>query len=226
MLSHSTLHFTLLDFIIQNGYAPSNKTLSILLKLDESIIEEGLLKLQEYHGVVLHPNEAKVWVIHPFSLAPTSFLVKSGNKIWWGNCAWCSLGIATLIQDDVSITTNLGAHDEQVTIHIVDGEIQEKDFLIHFPIAMKNAWDNVIYTCSTMLLFRTEEDILNWSNHHNIAKGDVQNIDKIWEFSKKWYGNHLDPNWKKWTKEEAKQMFKDFDLNHNIWQLDDSNERF
>lgn len=226
MLSNSTLHFTLIDFIIKNGYAPTKETLSRLLKLDENIIAEGLLELQENHGVVLHPNGLKVWVIHPFSLAPTSFLVKSGNKKWWGNCAWCSLGIAALINDDVSITTNLGAHDEQVSIHIKDGEILEKDYLIHFPIAMKNAWDNVIYTCSTMLLFRTEQEIDNWSTDHNIARGDFQKIDRMWEFSKKWYGKHLDPNWKKWTVEEAKQIFKDFDLNHAVWQLEDSNDRF
>ena len=45
---------------------------------------------QEYHGVVLHSNEPKIWVLHPFSLAPTNFYVKSEKGEWWGNCAWCS----------------------------------------------------------------------------------------------------------------------------------------
>ena len=35
-----------------------------------------LYDLQEYHGVVLHPNEPRVWVLHSFSLAPTSFYVR------------------------------------------------------------------------------------------------------------------------------------------------------
>jgi hypothetical protein len=45
-----------------------------------------------------------------------------------------------------------------------------------------------------------------------IPKGDVQPISKIWEFSKEWYGNHLNPNWQKWTSEEAAQIFEKFGL--------------
>ena len=61
------------------------ETLSKILKTNVNEIEKGLNNLQEYHGVVLHPNKPEVWVIHPFSLAPTNFLVKSGKGIWWGN---------------------------------------------------------------------------------------------------------------------------------------------
>ena len=226
MISNSTLHYTIIDYIIKKGYAPNKKELSNLLNEKEEEIEKKLYELEEYHGVVLHPKEPKIWVIHPFSLAPTSFLVKSNNKKWWGNCAWCSLGIATLIKGDVTITTTIGAYEEQIKIHIKDGIIQEKDLLVHFPIPMKKAWDNVIYTCSTMLVFKNEDEIDRWSKSHDIEKGDVQKIDKIWEFSKKWYGNHLDPKWTKWTKEEAKQIFKKFELNHKVWELEDSETRF
>jgi hypothetical protein len=152
--------------------------------------------------------------------------VKSEKGEWWGNCAWCSLGIAALIGDDVKITTNIGAESKQVELNIVNGELQEKNYFIHFPIPMKNAWDNVIYTCSTMLLFEHDEQVEAWSKKHNIPKGDLQPIEKIWRFSKKWYGNHLNPNWTKWTVEEAKAMFKEFDLTDKIWSLDNSTERF
>ena len=56
--------------------------------------------------------------------------------MWWGNCAWCSLGIAALLKDDVSITTSLGAHGEQVIIHIKGGEVQEKDLYIDCDVQM------------------------------------------------------------------------------------------
>ena len=38
----------------------------------------------------------------------------------------------------------------------------DADFLVHFPVPMTRAWDNVIYTCSVMLLFRTEEEVNDW----------------------------------------------------------------
>ncbi len=224
--NQSTLHYTIIKFIIDNGYAPELSELSKLLDATEDNLQNGLEKLQEDHGVVLHPNSAKIWVVHPFSLAPTNFLVRCENKEWWGNCAWCSLGVAVLLNRDVIITTTLGANGKQIDLHVQEGEVVETDLLVHFPIPMRNAWDNVIYTCSTMLLFENEKQIDAWCRKHHIHKGDIQPITKIWEFSKVWYGNHLNPEWTKWTAEEAKQIFDRFELTGDIWDIPVSDARF
>ena len=221
MITHSNLHYQIIKGIIDHGFAPSTNDLAEILKSNPEEIIQKLYDLQAYHGVVLHPNEPRIWVIHPFSLAPTNFYVQSKKGSWWGNCAWCSLGVAALLNEDVKITTTLGAETKQIEITIVNGEIQEKNYFIHFPIPMKNAWNNVIYTCSNMLIFEHEEQINSWSKRHNIPKGDVQPIEKIWRFSKKWYGNHLNPNWTKWTIEDAKQIFHEFELSGEIWSLAD-----
>jgi hypothetical protein len=226
MVTNSSLHYVIIKYIIDKGFAPNLDELAEILGEDKPEIVKGLYLLQEYHGVVLHPKEPKVWVIHPFSLAPTNFLVKSTRGTWWGNCAWCSLGVAALIKEDTTITTRIGAHDKQITIHIENGEVREKNLYIHFPIPMRKAWENVLYTCSTMLVFETEEQIDEWSTQHNIPKGDVQPISSIWEFSKKWYGNHLNLNWEKWTMAEAKAIFSQFDLKGEIWDLETSSSRF
>ena len=223
---HSALHYAIIKHIVEQGYAPSVADLARLLQLSQEDTVTALHNLQEYHGVVLHPKSHEIWVIHPFSLAPTNFLVRSASGEWWGNCAWCSLGVAALLNEDVTITTTIGANGRQVTISIQDGKIVESDYYIHFPIPMKNAWDNVIYTCSTMLLFENESQINQWCQRHHISKGDVQPLNKIWEFSKVWYGNHLNPDWKKWTAEEAVQIFEKFGLVNETWQISVSATRF
>lgn len=226
ILSNASLHYTLLNGIIQNGYAPSNQELAQAFQTDVASIKKALFDLQEYHGVVLHPHAPKVWVVHPFSLAPTNFYVRSPKGEWWGNCAWCSFGVAALVKGDVTITTSIGAEGLTTTIPIADGELLNKDLVVHFPIPMQQAWDNVIFTCSNMLIFRDEEQVDKWSKKHNIPKGDVQPVEKIWAFAQKWYGNHLNPNWQKWTVAEAKAIFAAFDLTHSIWNLNASEERF
>jgi len=226
MISNAALHYTIIKTIIDRGFAPDLDELCEIFHTEKINVINALQKLQKYHGVVLHPNEPKIWVIHPFSLAPTNFYITTEDGEWWGNCAWCSLGIAALLNKDLSIHTTIGAETKAIVINIVQGEIQEKDYLIHFPIPMKEAWNNVIYTCSNMLIFESEDQVNSWSKKHNISKGDVQPIENIWNFSKKWYGNHLHPNWEKWTIQEAKQMFDEFKLNDQIWHLDDSPERF
>ena len=226
MLNHSSLHHYILDYILKKGHAPELPQLVQHFSVSEEVMTEALEALQEYHGVVLHPDQPKVWVIHPFSLAPTNFLVESARGSWWGNCAWCSLGVAALLKEDVTIKTSSGAYGEPLLLHIKDGELVEKDLWVHFPIPMRNAWDNVIYTCTTMLLFRDKEEVDHWSQRHNIPKGDIQPAENIWNFSQKWYGNHLNPAWIKWTGEEAKSMFKEFGLTHPIWDLEGGKERF
>lgn len=226
MITNASLHYFILQYIIDKGHAPSLSILADHFGAGESSVEKALHALQDYHGVVLHPNAPKVWVIHPFSLAPTNFLVKSSRGEWWGNCAWCSLGVAALLDEDVSIRTSSGAHGDALEIKIIDGEIEPQDLLVHFPIPMMKAWDNVIYTCSTMLTFRTEVEIDRWCERHDIAKGDVQPLPHVWKFAKKWYGQHLNPNWVKWTLQEAKQIFEEFELTHPVWQLEVSNDRF
>ncbi|MEM9823048.1 MAG: hypothetical protein AAF985_18360 [Bacteroidota bacterium] len=37
---------------------------------------------------------------------------------------------------------------------------------------------------------------------------------------------HLDPDWTKWTVEQAKQIFAAFNLDHPVWQLEHSGTRF
>ena len=222
----STLHYTLIEHILREGYAPDVEPLADLLGMSSDATQAALYELQEYHGVVLHPHAPKVWAIHPFSLAPTPFTVSSPTHTWWGNCAWCSLGIAALVGEDVEIKSTLGAMGAPVTVHIRDKEVIEQDLLIHFPIPMTQAWDNVVYTCSTMLFFAQEAAIDLWCQERNIPKGDVQRLGDFWPFAQEWYGRHADPDWQKWTATEAQAMFEKHGLTHAVWQLPGSGDRF
>lgn len=225
-MNNSILHYSIIKFIVDNGFGPTTSELANLFNVSFEEVKKGLVKLAEYHGVVLHPDNEKIWVIHPFSLAPTNFVVKNNEKQWWGNCAWCSLGVASLLDGKIDVISTIGAEGDKIEFSIVDGKLSRNDLLIHFPIRMKNAWDNVLYTCSTMLIFENEQQIDEWCVKHRIGKGDVQPIENIWEFSKVWYGSHLNPNWEKWSTEQAIEIFNKFNLTNEIWELPVSKGRF
>lgn len=226
-LNNSTLHHFIMRHIVELSYAPKIDDIAQHFDASTSDVIEALHTLEDYHGVVLHPKSSEVWVMHPFSTAPTNFWIESKDgKSWWGNCAWCSLGAAALLDRDLTITTTLGAEAKQVTVEVVDGHIKNQNLFIHFPIPMVNAWDNVTYTCSKMLMFESEAEVDRWCKKYNMNKGDVQPINKIWEFSKVWYGSHLNPNWVKWSIEEAKEIFKRFELQHSVWKMPSQAGRF
>lgn len=213
------LHYELIRSLVDKCSIPTNEELLARMACTERELDLAYQHLADEHGVVLHPNSSRVWAIHPFSLAPTPFLIESGQKKWWGNCAWCSLGIAALLEAPSVITTTLGAEGEQVQLSIQNDQVNPSEFVVHFPIPMKHAWDNVVYTCSTMLLFRNPAQVFEWSMRHRIPLGDIQPVAKVFELAKRWYGEHLLPDWQKKSLGEARTIFQDLGLAHPVWAL-------
>ena len=222
----SLLHHTIIEHFISHGHAPSIELLASLLDQPREAVAAALRTLQDEHGVVLHPASSEIWVCHPFSSAPTNFWVRNARRGWWGNCAWCSMGVVALLGGDASVTTTLGGESTQVTVDVVDGAISHGELLVHFPIPMSHAWDNVVYTCGNMLLFESGEAIDRWCERHDMPRGDAQPLAKIWEFARVWYGRHRDPAWKKWSAAEAREIFARFSLTGPTWELRDTGERF
>jgi hypothetical protein len=225
-LNSSTLHHAILRHLFDRGFAPSAASLASHFSVDPGTMAHALTELQEGHGVVLHPHAPEVWIAHPFSTAPTLFAVHHGGRLWWANCAWCSLGLAALAGGhDVTIHSTLGAEGRPVEIHIEHNIVREA-LWVHFPVPMARAWDNVVFTCSMMLVFDSEQAIDHWCARHSVPKGDVQPIQLAFAFASVWYARHLDPNWSKWTLDEARQIFARFGLQGPIWALPDSKQRF
>lgn len=225
-LPHGLLHAAIGRDFVDHGTAPSVAALSRQFAVDDAVMAGALRALADYHGVVLHPTSGEIWAMHPFSAAPTQFWVESEGRGWWGNCAWCSLGIVALLGADASITTRLGGEATTVTVRIQDGAVSTPDYVVHFPVPMAKAWDNVTYTCSCMLLFDAPDAVDRWCARHAIPRGDVQPLPNVWAFARAWYGRHLDPTWAKWTTEEARDLFAQFGLTGPTWALPATTERF
>lgn len=225
-MNNSSLHEAIISFFLKNQRPPTVSEIATQFRCDETEAHTGLRALAEYHGAVLHPNSGEIWVAHPFSAAPTTCVVRSGSCAWWGNCAWCSLGLAHLAGGTATIETRIGAIDDYATIRIENGKLIDTDYVVHFPIPMRKAWDNVIYTCSIMLMFRNESQVDDWCASRGIPKGDVRPIEQIWTFAAEWYARHADADWKKWSVREAAEIFQRHGLTGPIWMLSEESARF
>jgi len=227
----SRLHHAIIRTLVDTGAPPTTHEMAAQLGVDHADVVEGMHALAAQHGVVLHPHRPEVWVAHPFATAPTVFTVRHRERTWWGNCAWCSLGVAALVgpgsdADPITITTVLGGEDRQVTLRVVGDRLLDGDYVVHFPVPMRHAWDNVLYTCSVMLLFASSDEVDRWCRRHHIARGDVRDVDVVWRFARAWYGRHLDADWRKWTTDEAAALCARFGLDGDIWRLSAGTDRF
>jgi len=225
-LTHASLHHAILQHFLDRGHAPTHARLIEMFDVDAATMTRALDELAAYHGVVLHPHAPEVWVAHPFSSTPTTFTVRQGDRRWWGNCASCSLGLAAMLGGSgVTIETKLGGEGAPVTIRVDDHRV-DTDLLVHFPIAMTRVWDNVLFTCSVMLVFADEAAVDEWSLRHGLPRGDTRPIQRVYDFARVWYGRHLDPAWRKWSVDEARELFARFGLDGPIWELPTGGGRF
>ena len=134
--------------------------------------------------------------------------------------------MAHLAGGTAAIETRIGAIGDSAIIRIENGKLIDSDFVVHFPIPMRKAWDNVIYTCSVMLMFRNEAQVDDWCASRGIPKGDVLPVEQIWEFAVEWYARHADADWSKWSVREAAEIFKRHRLTGPIWTLAEDSGRF
>lgn len=222
----ASLHHGIISFFLEHQRAPLIRELAEALQCDEVQTRIALRRLAHDHGVVLHPQSEEIWVVHPFSAAPTPCVVRADSKAWWGNCVWCSLGLAQLAGGSATIETRVGGMEESARVRIQDGTLLDTDFVVHFPIPMHRAWENVIYTCSVMLLFRSEKQVHQWCATRGIAKGDVRPIEQVWAFASEWYARYADVDWRKWTANEATEMFQRHGLTGPVWSLPGGSDRF
>jgi Alkylmercury lyase len=225
-MNNSNLHFSIIDSFLTAQRPPSVDSLATTFNTNRQSMVGALSALADYHGVVLHPTTREVLVCHPFSAVPTTFVVRSKGKKWWGNCAWCSLGLVHLVGGTATIETRLGGIDDSISIRIENGKLLDDQYVIHFPIPMVEAWDSVTYTCSLMLAFRSEHDVNDWCVLRGLPRGDVRPIAQIWEFASEWYSRHADKNWTKWSISDATQLFKKHQLTHPVWAMPDSKDHF
>jgi hypothetical protein len=215
--NHARYHIN--RFIFDHGFAPNVDELANILGVSAGEVEKILQALADNHALVLHPNSFNIWVAHPFADFPTLFWVRTKEKQWWGNCAWCSLGIASLTNDETEIFTKICGEEEPVKLVIKDNLLVSEELYVHFPIPANKFWDNVVYTCSMMLVFRTKDDVQTWCERHHKPMGEILPISKVWELAKIWYGNYLDPKFERKTKEIAQSMFSKVNLTSNFWKM-------
>lgn len=230
MLTHQPMdgqvHSNLIRQMIDTSCCPSANELSQLLDAPIEDINASLRRLAENHGLVLHPHECTVWMVHPFATSPTHTWVEQGDRGWWAPCMWCALGVAVLVGGDVTIHTRIGGEAEPVEITVKEGHPSTADILVHFALPPTHAWDNVHHYCAMLLPFRNEQQIDDWSGRHRLPRGTVVRIEQTAALARAWYGRHAEPSYRKWTPAEAEEIFSEVGLTGLFWQLDNDSDRF
>lgn len=70
-----------------------------------------------------------------------------------------------------------------------------------------------------MLLFRSEENIAKWCQAEQMPRGEILNLEQVWQLSKLWYSNRLLLEYAGRSAQEVNAIFDHVGLSGSFWQL-------
>jgi hypothetical protein len=213
------VHHEVIRGFVTDGHPPDLDALAGKMGVARDEVMRSLRRLHEQHGLVLHPDSTAIWVAPPFSSSPTGAWVASGARGWWAPCAWCAMGIVVLAAPEATIHVRIGGESRPAEIVVRGGEIASEDLFVHFAIPARDAWNNVVHYCATVLPFERVEDVAQWCTRHALPRGDVVPLTRVLVLAREWYRRHLDIDWRKWTLAEAQAIFDKVGLRGDTWRL-------
>jgi Alkylmercury lyase len=69
------------------------------------------------------------------------------------------------------------------------------------------------------LLFRAEEHIDRWCTAWSQPRGATLTIEQGWQLARAWYQHKMEPNWRRFTLEEAEKLLAELGLRGPFWSL-------
>jgi hypothetical protein len=156
---------------------------------------------------------------HPLSAVATPFLVHVGGRSYWPNCAWDALGVAAMVGGSARIEARCGDCAAPLDFEVVDGRLRSGPFRLHFAVPARRWWEDIAFTCKTMLLFRSDEHVRLWCQWTAIPWGESLSIGQGWELARELYGDRLSPTWTRKTPAEFTAMFRRAGLTSSFWDL-------
>lgn len=133
--------------IADTGRAPDLNEIATHFGITPEDAKACLHRLErDAHALVLLPGTPHLWMAPPFSAVPTSFLVRSGARRWWGNCVWDAFGILALLGLDGEFTTACPESGQPLHVTVVNGTLLEAPGVVHFAVPARDWWRDIGFT--------------------------------------------------------------------------------
>jgi hypothetical protein len=109
-------------------------------------VAEVYEELQRRHALLLIPGTHDVLMAWPFSGVETLFQVRVGDKTYFANCAWDSLGIPAALHTNAEIKGVCAQSGEDIRIIVTGQQVSGSDALVHFLVPFLSWYDDLPFT--------------------------------------------------------------------------------
>lgn len=204
----------------REGRAPSPAELATTLRATRDAVLESLRELHDAHALVLTTAGDAIRMAHPFSAWPMNFVVRKGECMWWGGCAWDSFGIVAALDEDLEILTTCPACGAELRYSSGPRRAPSaRDVVVRLPRPAREWWDDVVQTCTSIRAFCSREHARRWIDETGVPEGAIVELEHMWRLALPWYGDRLDRDWSPQTAEHRQRLLENAGLTGGFWAL-------
>jgi hypothetical protein len=214
----STVRLEIYRQFVSAGAPLTVETLAATVRGTTDDVRASLRRLAKDRAIVLGPTGDSVWVAPPFSARPAPHWVETPSGSWWAWCAWEALAIPILLDTPAIIHTSSGAEGTPMQIEIRDGRAADEETVFHISPPMARWWDDVTYTCGTMVFFDSAAAVDAWCRRHNIPRGAIVTLRQGLQLSTEWFSHRLDADWRRLTPAAAAASLAAAGLHGPFWE--------
>ncbi len=198
----------------REGRAASPVELAETLELSGEAVGKALRELHGMHALVLTRAGDGIRMAHPFSAWPMGFVLRSGERFWWGGCAWDSFGIVAALKEPMEITTVCPDCGTELRYSASDTTAPEaRNVVVRLPRPAAEWWDDVVATCTDIRAYCSEAHVTRTPNDY------VTDLHTLWRLAIPWYGDRLDPDWEPHSRQHNQRLLDDAGLTGPFWAL-------
>jgi hypothetical protein len=140
------VRFEVYRFFLEHCRAPVTINIASVLNAEAEEVRLAFHRLHGRHMLFLEPGGDAIRMANPFSAVPTPFRVHAGERAWWANCAWDTLGIAAATGLDVNITAHYPDSQEAVLLEVRNGKVDGRGHQVYFPLPFRSWYDDLVFT--------------------------------------------------------------------------------
>lgn len=131
--------------ILERTVPPTADEAAAALGVSPDDVRSAFARLNDRHALFLTPGSHDVRMAHPFSGVPTGCRVEAGDRTYWANCAWDTLGIPAALHADAHIAATTG-DGEAIRFAVDAGQLMGWQGVVHFPLPFRRWYDDLIET--------------------------------------------------------------------------------
>ena len=188
---------------------------------DVAAIDAAFARMIEDRVFRPRKDSDEIYAYSPFCVGPTDFFVTTGGRIWFAIDAWDALGVPAALGESGVIETHCADCGESLVVDVdADGATELQTWTVmQVGVPARDFWKDIAYTESTINLFKSEEHAERWRDKHKPPASAFLPIEQATALAHEWYKNKLDPDWRRYTTEEAEAIFDELALDPEFWRL-------